>query len=472
MGQVHRNVGMPLVSELDDEFKSYLTPEKLRTFNNQWRANGTGYPDDAIENLVKLLEHGDMHYEDVLGNLEVNFHRRTTGQAYHGLYGIVAEIIYGLLLEKHTHNIHFIERNIGFLGGINVLAQKNEPLWIFSLNHDLMIECLSAHFGIPMSCGFSEEVIQLPRRDTSGEIIGELRAHVLPGELVEGEVLPFFGPSQSGINLFKLHGSLDVFAFRDGKDLLKFTPSNDSVAGVIEALLGANKELLYIDPRFAGGRIWTINEINYADYAGVMQFLRKTLLAGAFKFDNRFSQVLPQRLLAHFASNLNRLTKLICIGYGFGDHHINQVMREWLEFNRTRQLMIVDPNFQKIPDSLRHLAPQIESSRLDCTDFLDQEAGITRTRLDDVSRKFGGWKRRNRPEAESKLDEFRRREMRRSVGKIMDVIKTLPIKDGDVDFETLGLTREECLELFRSRVPIASPEDMLERFITEQEPTS
>ena len=134
--------------------------------------------------------------------------------------------------------------------------------------------------------------------------------------------------------------------------------------------------------------------------------------------------------------NMKNLATLVSIGYGFGDHHINRVIREWLEFTKDRQLMIVDPNLQQIPEILRHLAPQIELVTLNGTDYLDEIAGITRTRSESVGRRFGSWKRNNRSQADSKFDEFRRQERKRSIGKIMDVIKTLPIEDGDVDLET------------------------------------
>ena len=56
------------------------------------------------------------------------------------------------------------------------------------------------------------------------------------------------------------------------------------------------------------------NEITYADEQGVMQFLRRSLLAGAYKFDNRHSQVLPKHILRQFEANINYLSTLVCIG--------------------------------------------------------------------------------------------------------------------------------------------------------------
>ena len=59
---------------------------------------------------------------------------------------------------------------------------------------------------------------------------------------------------------------------------------------MLQALRHANENLVYADLRFPGGRAKTINEICYADDVGEMQFLRKTLLSGAFKFDQQSSQ--------------------------------------------------------------------------------------------------------------------------------------------------------------------------------------
>ena len=73
---------------------------------------------------------------------------------------------------------------------------------------------------------------------------------------------------------------------------------------------------------------------------------------------------------------MNYLTTLVCIGYGFGDHHINQVIRDWLEFSSERNLTIVDPKATHIPNGLLHLAPQVDLVASDCTDYLDQVGGM------------------------------------------------------------------------------------------------
>jgi hypothetical protein len=47
--------GMPLVWDVTAELKQWLTPEKLRGFNEGWRAQGNGMPDEAVESLIQAL---------------------------------------------------------------------------------------------------------------------------------------------------------------------------------------------------------------------------------------------------------------------------------------------------------------------------------------------------------------------------------------------------------------------------------
>ena len=71
------DLGMPLVWELTDELKRWLTSEKLRTLNQHWRSTGlsSGYPNTAIENLNSVLRRKEMHYENILGYLQTQSRR-------------------------------------------------------------------------------------------------------------------------------------------------------------------------------------------------------------------------------------------------------------------------------------------------------------------------------------------------------------------------------------------------------------
>ena len=109
-----------------------------------------------------------------------------------------------------------------------------------------------------------------------------------------------------------------------------------------------------------------------------MQFLRRSLLAGAFKFDARGSQVLPRSMLKHFRENLNSHQNssvsdmAVVTGTSIG-------AGEWLELSPERRLEIVDPNAKEAPASLLHLLPQIAVTACTATEYFDKQAGIIRS---------------------------------------------------------------------------------------------
>jgi hypothetical protein len=64
----------------------------------------------------------------------------------------------------------------------------------------------------------------------------------------------------------------------------------------------------------------------------------------------------------------------ICIGYGFADVHINDIIRRWLEFTGDRRIEIVGPYVPAVPSFLVHLSPQVSLHDMRATDFLERFA--------------------------------------------------------------------------------------------------
>jgi hypothetical protein len=417
--------GMPLVWELTRELKAWLTPDKLRQLNHGWRQQGGGHPDNVIEDFASLLQRADLHYESILGYVETQFRRHQQNQQdYHGLYSWLVQMVYAILYARHVKNSAFLTRHLRLYRGIKTLAEQNKPLWVFSLNHDLIIETLAATFEIPLHTGFSQRAISLPRRDKSGVQIGELRANVLSeDELTSGSFF-YPNPPESGIYLLKIHGALDVFTFNDGKDVLKLVPEEGSLESILDMLSGANEQLFYPVPGSPNGRVNTTNEIAYADQSGEMQFLRRSLLAGAYKFDTRRSQVLPHAILRQFEVNINFVSRLVCVGYGFGDLHINSVIRQWLEFTSARHLEIVNPTITEIPSFLLHLAPQITLVASGAADYFDSVAGITRTRREKLEKRLATYVRRHGAEQTAReLKAFHKSDLQENVGALLEKVK-------------------------------------------------
>ena len=454
-------IGMPLVQGLTEEICNWLTPEKLRSLNVSWRSQGGGYQDRILDDFISVLERADQHYESLLGYLEVQFTRSSPdSQEYHGLYSWLVDLVYHLLYWRHINNVDFIKRNSEYYDGISAFADSNRPLWVFSLNHDVIIECLCLKHGIPLNSGFASEVVHLPRRNSQGRIIGELRAEVLPGQHLASSGMPYLGHGVRGINLLKIHGALDIFTFRDGKDLLKLLPVEDNIDGPLEALRSANQELVY-RPDVP---IRATNEIAYADRTGELQFLRRSLLAGAFKFSSRHSQVLPTQLLQHFRSYINYVSRLVCIGYGFLDEHINRIMRDWLEFDRDRRLEIVDPSVADVPNPFLHIAPQVTLQKYATTDYLDRQAGIVRSKNAINHKRFVSLIRQNKQET---ISDFLRFGRERQLGKLSEVIDNLSLRDGNIDEKALGMPLAEFVQ--REARRFSTPDELIDAFLNSRE---
>lgn len=270
-------IGMPLVWELTQEIKDWLTPATLNKLNAEWHKQGNGHIDTVIDRATALLQRQELHYEALLGAFEVEFRRdRSDAQELHHLYSWLVELVYHTLYVRHIRNPGFIQCNLSRLEGIARLAELNAPLWIFSLNHDCLIESLAAQHGLAVSAGLSSDTISLPRRDSAGAVIGELTAETLSAEELEHHGMPFLWNGERGINLLKIHGGLDMFTLGDTGTLARILPTKDGVPGILDMLQAANEDLLYRDARLPSGKVRFVNEITYADSKGEMQSLRRS----------------------------------------------------------------------------------------------------------------------------------------------------------------------------------------------------
>lgn len=466
-------VGMPLVWDLTDELRRWLTPDKLRSFNDAWLIRGNGRRAETIEHLVRLLENRDLHYEAILGSLETEYRRlgatNAVRQDFHAMYAWLIQMIYHLFYARHVKNEAVFQRTLSTLDGIADLAEKNAPLWVFTLNHDLVIECFATTRGINVNCGYTSEVITLPRRDSCGREIGRLRAETISAADLENGIRPFIPYKQKGINLLKVHGGLDQFTFRDGKDLLRVLPEEQSIAGVLESLRAVNEDLVYIE---SGKQVACTNEIAYADDSGEMQFLRRSLLSGAYKFDPHRDQVLPKRILDHFRNSLNQVARLVCIGYGLGDDHINKIIRAWLETTTERHIEIVDPYIKAIPAWLLHIAAQVTIVKSTGSDYLDQVAGITRTRAEKLGKRLTAYSRvRPKEQAQRELAAFMKTRRESSLKTIAEKLRDLPLgEDGNLDASNLGISPEEFARKLAGEH--FDMDDLLEAFLASRESAS
>ena len=364
---------MPLRDELNAEIVAWLNPTSLRKIAAVWRSRGYRHPDEVIEDLVKVLESSDFDYESLLGQWEAQFIAGAgdaRGPSYHALYAWLAQVVSLALYRRQVSHRDSFRDGLPYFAGIVPLVRDNAPLWIFSLNHDVLVECIAAHFGVPVNCGFPSHTIALPCRRSPGTIIATLQADVLGEAELANAALPFFPPSTQGINLLKLHGALDVFAFGDGNDLLKLKPETQTFDAIIDALQIANEGLL--DAGLSPEPLSVTNQIPFIDQDGQRRVLRRTLLASATRLADPYPQLMQRRFLEYFRAALGQVDELTAIGYGMGDAEVNDIVQDWLAASAHRRLEIVAPRIQEVPACLLPFSDQIAFTPSSTTIYLEQ----------------------------------------------------------------------------------------------------
>ncbi|WP_438393627.1 hypothetical protein [Caballeronia sp. DA-9] len=359
--------GMQLVSELTAELKRWLPKEKLESFNALWRAQGGGWSDDLISMLVSFLSNKDMHYENIIGAVEVAFSRERDQEKrrnLHAINGFLLQAVRGLLMERQIKNLAFSACVLDDFSGITKLVEENKPLWIFSINHDLIIELLAGKFSIPIRSGFKEAVeIEMGAGDGESKSVSFER---LSRASIEANDYHFFKPGEAGINLIKIHGALDIFAQGDELSYVKIAAKNGDPSSYAQQLALISSIDLALGKRDG---VRAINENIYIDSHGEIQFLRNTLLSGAHKFTPQAHQLAPPEFMELFRRYVNYASELICIGYGFGDRHIDETLVDWLSLSGDRQLKIVNPGMSNCPSRFGHLCNQVSLAQHGATEY-------------------------------------------------------------------------------------------------------
>jgi hypothetical protein len=344
-------VGMPLVWEFSQTLRENVLKRletKLFNFDKD---------EELKKYFVETLSNEELHYEQVVGLLEKrNLNDRSNSQRTHGVIIQLIECIQLLLLEEQSNTLKFLSERIKDYYGINTLINKEKVFNIFSLNHDIVFEEILDYYKIPYKDGFY-------KRNSNYSNVANFK--VITSDQLEAGHLDVFNERENGINLIKLHGSLDVFAAEDKGLFLKvygdakYVGSNYAEIRKVES---RNFEIAQRDG------IRATNELYVHDSLGELQFLRRSLLSGAHKFQDKFDQIIPISLLSFFKKQLLNTSYLTVIGYSFGDSHINEALKEWL-IDESRTVEIYDPFITSIPEGFEAHSKQFKIVNGGLTDY-------------------------------------------------------------------------------------------------------
>jgi hypothetical protein len=344
-------LGMPLTDELSMSFRNGL----LKNIDSPYYKSS---PD--VRTLIEpLLQNKQLNYEEIMGRIEIEIQRNRGGAQYQELYGLLGrynEAIYLLLLEIHKKNLKYFRERLDLVKPLTKFC-SDSPLWTFSLNHDVVFEMIARYLNIPVKFGFNSRI------DINGIMFEKLSR-----DDMNNNRFSFFQAEQ-GINLVRLHGAIDLFTNRDEKDYLKII-GGDKYDGIISKL----SKLLNDDVALRQYGVRATNEITFNDEKGVLQFLRMTIMSGKHKFSSRIQHTLDDWFLKIFRGHINYVTNLYCIGYSFGDSHINDVLYDWLSFDAGRKLTIVDPYVLDVPLTFRHIREQVSLKKMGFLEFLNENS--------------------------------------------------------------------------------------------------
>ena len=115
-------------------------------------------PNEIESVIIPLLNNNKLTYEDIIGRIEIEIrrcHNNVLYQKWHGVLKGYLEAIFYLLLERHYNSKIYINACLHFLESLINYCAK-DPLWVFSLNHDLLIEIIGKYLNIPIKSGFHE----------------------------------------------------------------------------------------------------------------------------------------------------------------------------------------------------------------------------------------------------------------------------------------------------------------------------
>jgi len=328
--------GMPLVWE----------------FTNGLRANVLKRLDSRLFDFRKdpsfrarfeeILANPDLHYEQMIGVLEnLQLERGASSDVARTTALQLIDCVQILLLEDQLLTTNLLAEKTKDYSGIKYLLQKNPCLHVFSLNHDINFEEICKFHNVDCKDGFFDHTIE--RYSNIAKFKSLTKKQLNNGEL------NFFGPEGVGVNLIKLHGSLDIFAVEDKNLYLKCVPPLDTrIGGHVQEIRKIESHSLELSQRLG---IRTVGELDVTDKDGEIQFLRRSLLSGAHKFKGTFDQIAPEAFFEEFKKRMAAITELDVIGYGFGDFHINEVIRKWLGTPNV-SMNIYDPYRKSIPPFL------------------------------------------------------------------------------------------------------------------------
>jgi hypothetical protein len=339
------DLGMPLTSELTEVFLGMFPKMRAERFGEILSQNDPYTKDRPInrkaifEGIDLLLRYEGANYEELLSNLQelgdTPGKNQSDRDSYHYLFGIFYEIIHQILTiyQIVSYQELYVKNRRWFSSLRNLLSERET--WVFTLNHDLYMECLAIDMKIPITYGDRNNLI-FPISNL--EMNNEIRFTYSKRNELSYRGQGYF-KSKFGINLVKVHGGLSELLYKDGSMICNQSLSRSSSEELmIDFIKIGNMAYYHNGKKNPSGKDRVIT-----DPYGELDIICKSMLTGGSKYSSTTNEKEGEEKLKLFDEMLRDIDELTIIGYGFGDRHINYRLSNAMVLNNRLKIRVVDP---------------------------------------------------------------------------------------------------------------------------------
>lgn len=376
--------GMPLASDLTEVFLSIFDKDFINHLADKMSEifpYGQNYPlnrdaiFEAFDLLLDFKEKEEKNYELIINAIN-NLSKQTSDQSVRHSYQYVFSVLYGVIhsilvyYQDLAFNLYLINKE-PYRNFKNLISQDDET-WIFTLNHDLFLECLAIDFQIPITFGDSHHIsFRKNNKESFNTIINFTYSQKSELNLSN----PSLFKGEYGINLVKLHGGLNELKYKDESNLCNLTLDVKNSSELMANFKNMMSMCHYLPNghKLQSAEDWIITNMdNELDVAA------KSMLTGGEKYSISYSEKEGEEKLILFSKKLEDIELLTIIGYGFNDRHINNKIYRALLLNPDLKIKIVDP-YAKFPECLLEFKDSITLIQSDVANWIYFEEHRTPT---------------------------------------------------------------------------------------------
>lgn len=349
------DLGMPLASELTEVFLGMFPKRRAKRFgellakNNPYTEGRPINKQAIFEGIDLLLKYKGSNYEELMSSLQelgkAPGKSQSDRDSYHYLFGIFYEIIHQILTlyQKVSYQEIYKENRRWFSNLRSLLSEKET--WVFTLNHDLYMECLAIDLNIPITYGDKND-FTFPASNM--EMDNKIRFTYSNRNDLNYRNFGYF-KGDFGINLVKVHGGLSELLYKDGAMICNQSLSRSSSDELMDDFIKIENMSYYHEGRkVPSGKDRVVTDPN-----GKLEIICKSMLTGGSKYSSTTNDKEGEEKLKLLDEILKEIEQLTIIGYGFGDRHINYRLSNAMVLNSNLKIRIVDPIHRPYADFLK-----------------------------------------------------------------------------------------------------------------------